>query len=531
MYKSVKSQSLLEQGAWLFVAKIIGFAFSFFLPLLVVRYLSQDSVGLYRQSFQVISNAVVILPIGFSMSAYYFLARETARRSAAILNILIFNFIAGGVACAALNLWPQSVGQIFQSEEMTRLVPIIGFVIWTWIFSTFLETVAIANQETRAATLFIVGASFSKTVLMAGAVLIFATVEAFLYAAIIQGLIQTLILLYYLNSRFPGFWQSFDRAFFREQMVYAIPFGLTGILWIAQTDIHSYFVAHKFSDAEFAIYALGCFELPLLAMLAESVNSVLIPRMNELQSVGDREGIFRLTARAMQKLSFIYFPVYVFLLITAHTFIVTLFTESYAASASIFVINLTLLPFNILITDPIVRSFKELGKLFLLTRVLILTCLTMVLYFGLENFGLIGMITASVSALLIEKCIALAMVIRKLGVGWQHLPLVKNVATTAALSGFAGIITYIIYANGKEFIFGLGHGFVRDAFATTSSGIANFAGGTLVLLVCGAVFTPIYLLAANFCGVIEDEEKAAVRDLLSRIVPRKSGQPLTDNQT
>ena len=181
---------------------------------------------------------------------------------------------------------------------------------------------------------------------------VFATVESFIYAAMIQGVIQTLILLGYLRSRFPGFWRSFDAGFFREQMKYAIPFGLTGVLWIAQTDIHNYFVGYKFSPADFAIYAYGCFQVPLIGMLSDSVTSVLIPRMNTLQLAGDRDEMIRLTARAMQKLAFFYFPIYVFLMITAQTFIITLFTQKYEQSVSIFVINLTLLPFSILITRP-----------------------------------------------------------------------------------------------------------------------------------------------------------------------------------
>ncbi|MBK8302180.1 MAG: oligosaccharide flippase family protein [Chloracidobacterium sp.] len=96
--------------------------------------------------------------------------------------------------------------------------------------------------------------------------------------------------------------------------------------------------------------------------------------------------MIRLTARAMQKLAFFYFPVYVFLMITANTFIITLFTSEYQASASILVINLTLLPFSILITDPIVRSFKELGRLFLLVRVVVLASMIGVLYYGLGYF-------------------------------------------------------------------------------------------------------------------------------------------------
>ncbi|MGB5013043.1 MAG: oligosaccharide flippase family protein, partial [Pyrinomonadaceae bacterium] len=225
------TQSLRSQSAWLLAAKVIGFGFSFVLPLLIVRYLAKDAVGTYREAFQVIANAIVILPLGFSMSAYYFLARETERRGAAILNILVFNFVVGGLACLVLQLYPQMIGGIFRSNELTALTPMIGVVIWIWIFSTFLETVAIANQEARVATGFIILAQFSKTLLMGTAVFAFATVEAFIYAAMIQGVIQTAILFWYLRSRFPGFWLKFDAGFFWEQMRYALPFGLAGILW------------------------------------------------------------------------------------------------------------------------------------------------------------------------------------------------------------------------------------------------------------------------------------------------------------
>gem|GEM_PF-161638 len=511
--------SLKQQSAWLLAAKIIGFAFSFVLPLLIVRHLEQEQVGHYREAFQVITNAVIILPLGFSMSAYYFLARERERRGAAIFNILLFNFIVGGLACLGLYLYPQVLGSIFQTETMTQLAPKIGVVIWIWIFSTFLETVAIANQEARVATAFIVLAQLSKTALMAAAVFAFASVEAFIWAAMVQGVIQTAILLSYLRSRFPRFWTQFDIRFFWEQMRYAVPFGLTGILWIAQNDIHNYFVGYKFSSSDFAIYAYGCFEIPLIAMLAESVTSVLIPRMNELQQRGDRDEMIRLTARAMQKLAFFYFPIYVFMMITAQTFIITLFTEKYAASASVFVINLTILPFSILITDPIVRSYKELGRLFLLTRIFVLTCLIGVLYWGLGSFGLQGMIITAVAAVLIEKWIAEMLVIRTLGLGLQHLPLLKDVGKTAVAALAAGVITYFVYNGFHVYALNIGEALAAQTFSTTKLSTLNFIGGGLVLGICAAVFLPTYLLAANILGIIDEGEKAAVRRVLRRLTP------------
>lgn len=521
--------SLRAQSAWLLAAKVAGFAFSFALPLLIVRYLTQDAVGHYREAFQVITNAVIILPLGFSMSAYYFLARETGeRRAAAIFNILIFNFVVGGLACLALFLFPQILGDVFHNDELLQLAPKIGVVIWIWIFATFLETVAIANQEARVATVFIITASFSKTLLMGAAVFAFATVESFIYAAMVQGVIQTFILLNYLRSRFPGFWRKFDVGFFREQMRYAIPFGLTGVLWMAQSDIHNYFVGYKFSPSDFAIYAYGCFEVPLIAMLSESVTSVLIPRMNALQLSGDRDEMIRLMARATQKLAFFYFPIYAFLLVTATTFITTLFTEKYAASTPVFVINITLLPFSVLTLDPIVRSFKELGRLFLLTRLLVLSCMVGVLYFGLASLTLTGMITVAVGAIITEKIIAESMVIKKLGLELRHFKLLATTGKTAVISAFAGVLTYAFYANTRDYLFGIGDQLARQVFVTTKLATIDFVGGGLVLTVSAFIFVPTYLLLAVVWGVIEQDEKNSVMSTFKKVFYRRTVQPLAN---
>jgi O-antigen/teichoic acid export membrane protein len=522
--------SLRTQSSWLLAAKVVGFGFSFALPLLIVRYLSQDKVGVYRESFQVIMNAVVILPLGFSMSAYYFLSRDPERRSAAVLNILLFNFVVGGAACLTLNLFPQVLGSIFQTDEMTRLAPRIGVVIWIWIFSTFLETVAIANQEARAATFFIIFAQFSKALFMGAAVFLFGSVDAFLDAAIVQGVVQTAMLFWYLNSRFPRFWVSFSASFFRAHLVYATPFGLAGILWIAQNDIHNYFVGYKFSPSDYAIYAYGCFQVPLIAMLAESVTSVLLPRMNALQIEGNREEMIRLTARGMQKLAFFYFPIYAFLIVTAQTFVVTLFTDKYAASVPIFVINLTMLPFSVLITDPIVRAYKELGRMLLLTRIMVLLGLVCALYYGLGYFGLQGMITTAIGAMLIEKTITESLIIRKLGLGLRHLHYLKSVGKTAAVSLVAGLITYFVYANLRETIAANGEHYAQLIFSISKPGTLNFVGGAIVMAISAGVFAPVYLAGANLLHLIEDGDKDWARDAFRRMFPSRSSKTLAETR-
>ena len=81
------------------MAKTISFAFAIALPLLLVRRLSQQDLGLYKQAFFVVTTAMNLLPLGFALSAFYFLPREPARQPAVIANILAF--LAGMGGCAA----------------------------------------------------------------------------------------------------------------------------------------------------------------------------------------------------------------------------------------------------------------------------------------------------------------------------------------------------------------------------------------------------------------------------------------------
>lgn len=475
--------SLKTQSLWLFFAKITSFLLAFVLPLLIVRYLSTEEIGTYRQVFLIIINASTILPLGLPMTAFYFLPREPEHRSHTIFNIMLFNFVVGGIFFLGLAFFPQLLVKIFANPKIEALAPLIGLAVWLWVFSASLEVIAIANQEARLASAFIIFSQLTKTTLMISAVIFFPSVESLLYAAIAQCSLQTTILIYYLKQRFANFWLSFDFSFLRRHFRYALPFGLAGLIWILQTDLHNYFVSYRFGAEKFAIYAYGCFQIPLIAMLRESITSVLIPKMSELQVRNDRSEMLRILAKAMQELAFFYLPIYAFLLVTAETFIRTLFTEKFDDSTPVFLVNLTLLPFEILIIDPIVRAYGELGDLLLKVRIFILVFLIIALSLAIWHLELVGIITIAVSVIIIEKIIFSMIVARKLGMNKQNLKLFKPIAKMALASLIAGLCLIPIY------------NFSRENFlpSLTESLRSGFFGGVSFLAICLVFFIAVYL--------------------------------------
>ena len=346
-----------------------------------------------------------------------------------------------------------------------------------------------ANQEAKTATLFIVSMQLARTLLLLGAALAFASVPSLIYAAIIQGALQTIVLVVYLSLRFEGFGRSFDWSLMRAQLGYALPLGAAGFLYTMQMDLHNYFVSNRFDAAAFAIYAIGCFNLPLVHILSDSVGSVMIPRVAELQQRGERREIVVLVSRMMRKLAAAYFAIYAFLLVMGREFIVVLFREQYLASWPVFAINLAMIPLGIIATayDPVIRAYPAQRFFLLRVRAVLLGALSVALWFWTERVGLVGVISFVVATNLVERAVVAVRCGKVLGATRRDVPLFKDVGKLACAALCAALATALVRS------------FVVEAMPPF-----------FALAVCGVCFVSIYLAAILLLGILSPEERGGV---------------------
>ena len=489
-----KRLSLTVRTVWLVFGKTLAFAFSFALPLLLVRRLSQQDFGLYKQVFLVIGTAINILPLGFGMSAFYFLPRGE-KHGQIVLNVLLFNGVIGSLACAALIIRPGILAAVFNGSELAEFAPLIAVVILLWVTSSFLEIVAVAHQEPSLATIFIVCAQLSKTTLLLAAAVLTGSVRALLYAAAAQGILQTAILLVYLRSRFHGFWRRFDWETMKSQLSYALPLGIASVILQLQSDLDNYFVSHKFGAASYAVYAIGCFNLPLMMILSESVGSVMIPRVSQLQKVGGHREIIELVARMMRKLSAVYFPVYALLLLTGPQFITILFTSRYLASWPIFAINLTLVPLSIVTSgcDPVLRAYAEHRYYLIKVRIMALAVLVLCLWEGLRLFGMLGAISVVIGVSLIERVVTASKVASILKLRTADFRLFGDIGKLAVATLIAAAVTAAV-----------------KTFALGANPFVVFAGSAATLSI-------VYVASINLLRVLTPGEISIVRRQLGRL--------------
>ena len=494
-----KSASLTEQSIWILIAKTVGVGLNTALPLLTVRYLTHDDYGTYRQSFLFATNLIQILPIGVSMSAFYFLNGLPEKRSAAVANILLFNLVVGGLFFLTTLIAPQGVGLLFQNPRLTQLAPIVGILVWFTLISALLEIIPLANQDTRTGSAFILLSQTMRAAMLLLAVFLFGTVESLLLAAIIQAALQGIVLLFYLNTRFPSFWREFHSTFLAEQLRYAIPFGIAGLIYVAQTDVHFYFVSHYYSPAEFAIYSVGCFQIPMIWAVYESVTAIVIPRMSQFRSTGRFREMLLLSASAMQKLAFVFFPIFFFLEVIADEFIRILFTEAYMASTPIFRVNLILLPFFCILVDPVGRAFPEMGRFLLKIRVLILALLLGTLSLLVTRIELNEVISVVVAILLLELAISVWRVGSVLRVKFSDRSIFSGLWRTLFAASTAGVAFWILYSYVKipaELFFDRIGRNITEFLGISYGG--ELIGGLALIASSALVFATLYLMLSIY---------------------------------
>lgn len=493
-----KTPGLSFQAFWLIVARFVGFAFTMALPVVLTRVFSQQQFGIYKQAFVVVGTVTTVLSFGFALSAYYYLPRLPEKRGSVILNIVLYHLLIGSLALLLFLFWPGILQLMLGDAVLTPLAPLIGAVIFSWLFGLFLENAATVNADVVLSTVFIIMAQVTKGILLVTAALLFQSVEAILWAALIQGLLQSAALLWYLGKRFPGYLRQFDAAMAIEQFRYSAPFGFYGLLYTVQTDLHNYISANQFSSVEYAVYAVGTAQLPFAGILRDSVNSVLLPRISKLQLEGKKEEIISLLMEAWRRLAAALLPACAVLLVLGRDFITLLYTQAYVRSVPIFTLNLSLLFFAVFVSDAVIRTHTEKSLFFLGLRLATVVLQIPASILAIQWFGLAGPLVGVLAVTTLERIVSLAVVLRLLDFGRRHLPKLSGVAGFGAAAAIAGFATAVL-----------------RTFFPAAQPLLNLAAG-------GVVFSLVYVASILLLKLLNPAEC----EIANRFSLRIAGFPL-----
>jgi len=488
------TRGLSAKAALLAGARIVAFCISVLLPLVLVRKLTRPDFGVYKLCFQILASACSLLGLQVSASAYYFMPRSAEKKPHVALNIVLFHFLVSAPIALLFIIHPAVVTVVFKTADVVPYIPLMGFAIVLWLVSGSLETLAIANGDVGVASILIVVIQLTKTGLLIGAALLFGTVRGLVLAAIGQGALQTTIMFFYLRKRFGRFWGSLDLDLFRAQLRNALPFGIGGLAYSALYDLHFYYVSHYFDPGQFAIYSVGCFQLPLLVLLIDSVRAVLIPEVARLDKNGNPDAIIEVWMGFIRQLAFFFVPICTLLFLLRREFITVLFTTKYLASVPIFGVNLLVIMLATNLSGAVMRAFDDFRYFHAKLCFALMPVALVALYLGIRLGQLTGAMVAVAFIVAVEVTITSTSVARRLRMSRKDLRHLAPVMGTAKAAAAAALLLEVF----KRFLSG-------------SPPWVILAFGSLI-------FGATYLLVGLTTGAMTNDEKAECQKMLHGVL-------------
>ncbi len=337
------SRSLSHEVGILTLGRVVTYAVMFIVPLVNVRTLSMEEYGYYRQFWLLFETLTPMAILGFSRSLLYYLPRvETREEKSAYITQTVLYLALGSVVAmgvyAVMAIW---FGEGLGATARAFFWRLCIFTLFM-VVTDYLEVLFVAQRRPVAQSAYHVAAWGLQAIVVMAVSYLTHDVSAIIWAVTIFGLARFAFGIIYTNANYGLSLRVVSRASLREQASFAVPVGLAGIgvILITQTDK---FLINRFMGREaFAIYSVGAFQVPLANIIQSSISNVTFPMMAKYQKAGQYAELIGLWQRSLMKAVVLFFPIFVFLEVTARPFITILFTEQYADATPVFMIYLLL---------------------------------------------------------------------------------------------------------------------------------------------------------------------------------------------
>ena len=384
---------MLNRSLYLFLSKVVGFAIRLVLPVFLVRVLTKADVGAYNQFFLIEVAVVALFQLGVNQSLYYFIPRDKDNAGSYFLTSLCLNLLLFGLAFAIIRAF---------------LAPIATWMNWPvlmehfWLVTTYTGMMMLmisadcyitSLQLVRQSAFFTMGGQLLVSLASLGAAVVHRELQPVLTALVIARAAHLAAMMIYIAFRIGGF--RARRYFFNilPQVRYGVILGLGGTVWTFLMQMHNFVVSKHFGQEGFAIYAIGCKQIPVLAFYTQSLAVVSLSQFALLEKERDWAGIRRLWDKVLTSSVALALPMTVILLLVSKPLILLMFTAEYADSIPIFRINTLVMLHLVLNPKLVLRAMDRNG----VSLVVQLGCLILALpamLLGMELAGMVGIIAA-----------------------------------------------------------------------------------------------------------------------------------------
>jgi O-antigen/teichoic acid export membrane protein len=359
MSTSPGAASLPRQAGILVLGQTAATLADIVAPLLIVRLLAKDDVGVLTSLLLVFQTTTMIAASGYPRTLLYYLPGRPIedRRAltwqvvrvlsglgvaAALGLLLIRDVIAPGVAMLANGIG-RLFGVVAEAAEAGAAAPDQS-APWLWLVALYagldvptrmLQNLLVVEERARAAA----GTALLKSIGASLATLVPAAlgwgVGGILGAMVAFSALYLLYTLGWVAVLYRGVGPSRARVPLRELSAFALPLGVTDMVNILNKGLDRYFIFFFFTAAAFADYQVGAWQIPVLSTVAWSVGTVYMPRYRTLLDEGRGAEAVEVWRASILRLSALVVPVTLAFMVVAEDLVRVLFTDAYLPAVPI----------------------------------------------------------------------------------------------------------------------------------------------------------------------------------------------------
>jgi O-antigen/teichoic acid export membrane protein len=202
---------------------------------------------------------------------------------------------------------------------------------------------------------------------------------------------------------------------------------------VVQANAHQWVVATRFDATAFAIYAVGCLQIPLVDVICTSTGNVMMVKLAEVSTRDDGSAL-KIWHDTTVKLASLMLPLAALLFLSARAVIVVLFTKTYLASIPILRVWCLMVVPAAFAVDSVLRAHARTRFL------LIMNMVRLVVIVGLVGslisvFGIVGAVVATLVGTVVVKVMAIGQIAKVMNVGVSEVLPWKRLAITAVNAG------------------------------------------------------------------------------------------------
>jgi O-antigen/teichoic acid export membrane protein len=481
-------ESTLGPALRLISGRAVGFAATFAIPVILARLLDQADFGTYKQLFLIAGTLYGIGQLGMAESLLYFLPRAPGDGARYVANAGLALALGGAACLAGLWLGRDAIAGWLGNPAIAAHAGALGLYMALMLGSAAFEIVMIARKRYGLASRAYAALDVLRALCFVVPALLAPDLSWLLLGAVVFAAVRAATAIAYMRREFgPGL--AIDGGLFRGQLAYAMPFQLAGVVEIAQANLHQYVVAAHVAPAAFAVYAVGCLQVPLVELVNTSVVNVMMVRMSEELRDGRAGAALAIWHDSARKLALLFFPLVALLLAAAHPIIAMLFTERYAASVPVFMVSSLALLLTPLAVDSVLRVHADTRFLVLMNGLRLLVTIALIGWL-MASFGLVGAMAATVIASAVAKAAGVIRIGRLMRVPMAELLPWRGLAAILAAAALAGV----------------------PALAAAAS---LEAAPLAALAAAASVYGAAYLGLVWVLGALGAEERAAIRGRLA----------------